>query len=149
MGDQSAVARDSMLGFGTLLQVNLPGTGWTTLAGVMDLDGPELSTEEVKVTHQESPDATHEYLPGLKDGGSISFDVVYIPGSPAHGNAPGGLAYEWRTRQVRDWRIVWPDSSSTTWSIRGFLTGFKPAAPLEDRLSASISIRVAAAPTLA
>lgn len=149
MGAQSQVARDGILGFGTQLQMDLPGRGYVTLAGVKDLDGPELGTEDVKVTHQESPDATHEYIPGLKEGGAVTFDVIYLPSDPAHNNTPGGLAYEWRNREVRNWRLIWPDAGGTTWSFAGYVNGFKPAAPLEDHLAASVSIKLAAAPTLA
>lgn len=63
--------------------------------------------------------------------------------------AARGLLYEWRTRQVRDWRIVWPTRPGTQWQFRGYLSAFKPSAPLADKLTASITIRVAAAPTLA
>ena len=147
--EQSQVARDAMLGFGSRLQMRLPGGEWTTLAGVQDLTGPELSTEDVQVTHQESPDAHHEHIPGLRDSGTVTCDVVYTPQSPAHGNQPGGLAYEWRSRTVRDWRIVWPDSGGTTWTFRGYVSGFSPSAPLAEALTASVTIRIAAAPTLA
>lgn len=149
MGAQSQVARDAILGFGTLLEMRLPGGEYTALAGVKDLDGPELAVEDVKVTHQESPSATHEYIPGLKEGGAVSFDVVYVPESAAHGNQPGGLAYEFANREIRDWRITWPNTAGTQWTFRGYVNGFKPAAPLEDHLAASVSIKLAAAPTLA
>lgn len=149
MADQSPVARDAMLGFGTLLQRQEENGTWTTLAGVMDLDGPDMSAEAVKVTHQESPSATHEYLPGLIEPGTISTTLVYLPGGTAHGAAPGGLAHDFRSRAIRDWRIVWPDAGDTTWSFRGFVTALKPAAPLEDRLTLDVTIQLAAAPTLA
>lgn len=132
MGAQSQVAEDSLLGFGTLLQMQRDGGSYVTLAGVMDIDGPELATYDVAVTHQESPGATKEYRPGLKEGGAVSFDVVYLPGGPAHGNSEGGLAYEYAHRNVRNWRICWPDgdcATGTMWSFAGYINGFPPPQP--------------------
>lgn len=163
MGNQSQVAEDAILGFGTLLQLSTDGgTNYVTVAGVMDIEGPELATDDVEVTHQESPGETKEYIPGLLDGGTVSCDVVYLPGSPSDPPSPTGrgvhaghaadapgLVHEWRTRQIRDWRIIWPTTPGVEWRFKGYLSAFKPSGPMADKLTASITIRVAAAPTLA
>ena len=152
MPAQSEVARDSLLGFGTRLEVEDTAGQWRTLAGVMDIDGPELATDDVEVTHQESPGATKEYRPGLKEGGAVTFDVVFLPGGTAHGTGDLGLAGLYASRAVRQWRLVWPtadgDRGGVQWSFCGFINAFKPAAPLADKLSASVSIKVSGTPTL-
>ena len=44
---------------------------------IRDISGPEPSVNEVDVTSNDSPEQYKEFIPGLKDGGTVSFDVVY------------------------------------------------------------------------
>ena len=44
---------------------------------IRDISGPEPSVNEVEVTSNDSPLNYKEFIPGLKDGGTVSFDMVY------------------------------------------------------------------------
>ena len=44
---------------------------------IRDISGPEPQVNEVEVTSNDSPLNYKEFIPGLKDGGNVSFDMVY------------------------------------------------------------------------
>ena len=44
---------------------------------IRDISGPEPSVGEVEITSNDSPLNYKEFIPGLKDGGTVSFDMVY------------------------------------------------------------------------
>ena len=50
---------------------------WLKIGRIRDISGPEPSVNEVDVTSNDSPDNTKEFIPGLKDGGQVSFDMIY------------------------------------------------------------------------
>ncbi len=120
---------------------------FTTIAEVLDISGPGLSMEPVDATSHDS-DGWKEFIAGLKDGGDVSFDIQYIPSNATHKNASGGVLYDFDQRTLRNFQLVFPDSGSTTWTFAAFVTGFEPQAPVEDKLTASLTLKISGAPTL-
>lgn len=129
--------------FGTLLKRN-----GTTVAEVTNIGGPSLSRESIEVTNHQSANAWREKIKGLKDGGEVSFSINYVPTAATHTVGTGLLA-DFGVNTIDTWSIVWPDSGGTTWSMPGFISGFEPSAPIDDKLAADITITVTGQPTLA
>lgn len=130
--------------FGTLLKL-----GGTTIAGVTNLSGPGLTLETIDVTNHSSTSAYREFVGGLKDGGEIGVDIVFDPAAATHKNASGGLLYLLTTRASGSFSITFPDSGATVWSFTAFVTAFEPGAPVEDAMTASVTLKITGAPTLA
>lgn len=132
--------------FGTeLRRGNDAGTVFTAIANVTSVSGPGLSRETIDVTAHDSPEQWMEFLGGLKDGGEVSLDINYNPGEPTH----AFLQDDFDDTAPRAYRLVFPDDDQTTWSINGILTGYEPEAPYDDKLAASLTIKVSGKPTLA
>lgn len=76
----------AFLGKGTQLQVeDSPGSGtFTTYAEVLSISGPSLEGGEVDVTNMDSPGRNREFIAGLLDAGTITFDTNYIPSNTLH-----------------------------------------------------------------
>jgi len=140
---------DGQIGVGTLLKGQDGGTPgvYSTIAEVAEIGPPELATADVKVTHHESPDATEEYIPGLKEGGDLELTVNYLPNHATHSAAGSGLLNLWKTRAVRNWQLVFPTTPTRTWTLSGYVKKFKPGTPMDDKMSAEIAIKVASRPT--
>ena len=137
-------------GFGTLLKM---GDGaspevFTTVAEVTNIAGPSLATESIDVTSHDSASNHREHIPSLRDAGELSFSVNYLPGDNTHKQAATGLLGAYQSRTVKNWELVFPDAATTTWSLTGFINGFSPTGPTDDKLSADVSIKMTAAPTL-
>jgi len=130
--------------FGTLLKRN-----GTTIAEVTDITPPELSRDTAEVTHHQSPGMWREFLKILKDAGEVSLSINYIPSNTTHNAATGLLADLANDTTIDTWTLVFPDAGATTWSFAGILTKFSAKAPIDDRLTADITLKVNGVPTLA
>ncbi len=131
-------------GFGTLLKL-----GATTVAGVRDISGPNLSLETPDVTNHSSTGAWREFVGGVKDGGEVTFDLVFDPVAATHKNASGGLLYLLTTRASGSFSLTFPDTGATVWSFAAFVTAFEPGEPIDDALTANVTLKITGQPTLA
>jgi hypothetical protein len=137
--------------YGTLIQMGdgaTPTETFATIAEVLDVKGPgwKLATEDA--TNHSSPSAFEEKIATIKSGDDISFDVNLIPAGTTHGYSAGLLSV-WNNRTLRNFKVVFPNVGSTTWTIPCYVTGIAPAMPVKGKLTASISLSIAGAPTLA
>jgi len=135
--------------FGTLLQIGDGGSpeSFTTIAEVSSISGPSLSLDAVEITHHSSTDGWREFVGGLLDGGEVSFDINFLPTDATH-NASTGLLADMMNRTRRNFKLVFPDSGSTTWSFTALVTAFEPAEPTDDKLAASVTLKLTGKPTL-
>jgi len=116
---------------------------FTALANVNNISGPAFTRAVIDVTAHDSPDAWMESVGGLKDGGEITIDLNYDPA--AHDSLIADLS----DTDPRSYRVVFPDTDATSWTFPAILTGFEVTAPIDDKLTASLTYKVAGKPTLA
>lgn len=133
--------------FGTALQYEDPNNAGTyiTVAQAKDISGPERTTSDIEVTTHDSANAYREYLPGLKDGGNISFDLEFDPADSA---SQAELQTLMEDRTVLNWRLVFPNSDSSRFDFAGFINSFSAEAPVDGSLTASVGIKITGKPTL-
>lgn len=130
--------------FGTQLKYN-----GTTIAEITDIGIPELSRDMIEVTHHQSPAMWRERIKGLKDAGEVSITINYIPTNSTHNSAAGLLGDLANDTTNGTYTLVFPDVAATTWSFAGAISKFSGKAPIDDRLTADITIQVMGQPTLA
>lgn len=138
------------IGYGTFFHISEDlGATWTEMAEVYDITAPNDSVDEVDATHMQSPNRTREFIPGLIDPGEASFEMNFVPGSPSDLKI---AALKTAGTRVRC-RITFPNA--VAWTFTGWVSGYEPAVPTDDRMTASVTWRVsgstvatpAAAPT--
>lgn len=136
---------NASIGYGTMIQRGdlLTPTSFADLAELKDISGPSMEVDSVEATHQASPDAHKEFIPGLVDGGEVSVEMQLIEGGAERGN----LLEDFQGRVTRFWRIVLPSSGS--WTYKAFITGFDPANPIEDVMTDSLSWKITGKPVWA
>jgi len=136
--------------FGTLLKIGDGGDPetFTTIAEVSSISGPGLSLDTIDVTHHSSTAGWREFVGGLLDAGEVSFDINYTPTDATH-DASTGLIKDMVDRTVRNFQLVFPDTGNTTWSFSALVTGFEPSEPIDDKLAASVTLKLTGQPTLA
>lgn len=135
----SAWGAQLQIGDGAMVEV------FTAIAQVRDIGGPSLSLDTLDVTTHDSTDAWRDFVGGLKDGGEVSLELVYNPDSLTQ----IALRTDLDGRTVRNFKLVFPDATSTTWAFAATVTGFEPSANVGDELSASCTLKVTGEPTLA
>ena len=102
-------------------------------AEIISIDGPDQSREAVESSHM-ATNNYHTFLPaGLVDGGSLEFEIAYDDSS---GEPPITGATEVIT-------VTYGNGSTLSAVFDGFVTGFNPSAAIDERMTATVSVKVA------
>lgn len=105
-------------------------------------NGPQGDKTIIDVTAHDSTGSFREKIGGLRDGGQVTFDINWDPSEVTH----QPLWDDWKDDvQPRDYRITYPDASTIDFSA--VVTQFQAQAPLDDKLSASITMEISGEPT--
>lgn len=130
------------IGNGAQFQIesNTPGT-YTAIAEVFDITPPNETTDVIDASHLGSPD--REFIMGLTDPGETSFEMNFVPGSASETALLAAKA----SRTAKKFRIVFPNLY--TWSFNGLVTGYEPAVPNDDKMTATVTIKVTGSVTRA
>jgi len=124
----------------------LTGAAYDEMANVSSFGGPGLSLDTEDVTTHDSTGGWEEVVGTILRSGELSMDIVYDP-ADATADATTGLVYAMENRISCFFKVTFPDT--TEWSFTGYVTGFEPSAPADGALTASVTIKVNGAPTLA
>ena len=120
---------------------NAGAGAYVDLAEVNDISGPSISQGTVDVTSHDSP--WREYKATIADGGEISFDINYIPSDATHQLIRGAVS----DGADHQFQITFTDGSTATFN--GIVTSFEIGAPVADKMSAAIKIKVTGSITFA
>lgn len=123
---------------------------WTRVVKCDDIGGPKLKRDTIDVTTHDNIDDYKEFIGSLKDGQDVTVAVVFDPTDPSHNtNGYASMAQAFEDGIVRQWKIVYPTSPSTKWTLSGFVVAFEPGAKTKDALRMTLMIKVTGKPTLA
>jgi predicted secreted protein len=135
---------NAMIGYQTQVYVsdqNSPGL-WTPIAEVIEVTPPNAQADDVDATHMLSPNRTREYIVGLIEPGEASFGMNRIPGGTTEVLLQGLQT----SGALRNWRFVWPNN--TEWLFSAYVKGYETSSPLDDRMTATCTLKVAGATTI-
>lgn len=133
---------DAAIGFGTIFEISTDGGAtYAAIAEVTSITPPAFSVDTPDVTHMQSPGGVREFIPGLIDPGECSIEQNFLPGSPSEAVILGLL------RVKAKCRITWP--AGQKWTFDGILTSYAPAAPLDDKMTATTAFKVSASVVVA
>ncbi|HEU4986864.1 MAG TPA: phage tail tube protein [Rhizobiaceae bacterium] len=134
-------ATGAAIGYGSKLAI---GDGavpevFSDVAEVTSITPPSDSIDVIDATHMQSPNKTREFIEGLIDPGECSFDINFVPGGAAD-TAIQAL----KGTGVHNFRITFApgDAGSVTWDFAGILTGYEPDVPVDDKMTATVTIKV-------
>jgi len=124
---------------------------YTVIAQVRDIAGPNQSTDTIETTSRDNANLYKSYLAGMRDGGEVTFDLVYDPDLATHSAASaGGLVKLLQDGTLNNFRLSFPDAApATTVTFAGIVTNFAPKAPMNDAFTADVTIKVSGRPTWA
>lgn len=135
-----------VLGKGIALQWDQSGS-YVTIAQLTNVTF-SANRETVDVSTHDTTGLWREKIKGWKEG-SISFEGVHDPGITTHANTNGLLEDLEDDAANHMWKIIFPDSGSTEFTVEGILTDFESDTPIDDYITLSGTVEFSAAPTLA
>jgi predicted secreted protein len=140
------MASQAKIGHGALFRIendNSPAS-FTTIGEITSITMPSISRDAIDATHSESPNQWREFIAGLKDGGEVSAELNMVPGS-----AGTTLLMAQLTRsEPTACRIIFP-ANDYQWSFDAIMTGFESEAPVDDKMTATVTFKITGQPVLA
>jgi predicted secreted protein len=135
---------------GTLLKIGDGGGSevFTTIAQVMTISGPSLSMDTLDTTDHDAA-SFKTFVGSYRDGGEVTLEIHWDPATATHGVTTGLLKKFKDSSSPTNYQLVFPDTGATTWSFAALVTAFAPSAPHDGKLTASVTLKVSGAPTLA
>ena len=140
----------------TLLAIGSAGCPQTfqTIANVGDMGGPSFSADTVDVTSHSNDNPWDQWVTTLLRGGEVPIPLFFIPSSGAnpggqfgHG-ASSGLMSVFTGRELRRYRLIFPDAASTTWYFDAFISNFAMKAPVAGVETADVTFKITGQPLL-
>jgi predicted secreted protein len=135
------------IGYGITLYVSDAAPDTTAdnvVAGVMTVTPPSPTRDIIDVSSSDSPGMAREFIAGMIDYGEVTAEILWVPGTAAD-VLLRTISLE---RSPRTYKITWsqldPDVSIT---FLAFLTAFERTSPLDDKMTASITLKVTGAPS--
>lgn len=108
------------------------------VAEVTNISGPDEALELIDATHMGSPGARREYIPSLLDSGEVQLDLNFLPAD----SNQGGLRADLNNRVRRNFKLVWTDTGTTTYSFAAYVTAHSKSAQIDDKLTASVTLKI-------
>lgn len=130
---------DAMIGYTTKYEIwdaSASPAAFVEIAEVFNVTPGEASADRIDVTHHQSPGRRREYISGLIDSGEASFELNWIPGS----DSDEILRDLFTSGAVVNHRITFPNGVTVTYEAS--ITGFSKAVPVDDRMTATITVAV-------
>lgn len=129
---------EAMIGYGSEFRLgdgNSP-EDFEPLAEVFNITPPADSVDILDASHMLSPNRTREFIEGMIDPGECSFELNFIPG-----NSDDDAIQAWKVAGGRkNCQIKFPNG--VTWTFAGLLSAYEPAVPFDDKMTATVTIKV-------
>lgn len=126
--------------FGTEWAMHDGSSTYVAVAEVTSIDVLDISVDSYDVSSHDSANQWREFVSGMKDAGELSMEINYDPA--LHGTLFSAIGSE------RNHRITLSDSGAAVVSFAAFITKMSAQAPYDDKLSASVSLKVTGAVTI-
>jgi len=135
---------DAMIGYQTKYSIRATAGSSGTLteiAEVINVTPGEATADRIDATHMQSPNRRREYISGLIDNGEASFEINWVPGSTTDEFIRGLF----ESGETREHQIEFPNGVTVTYEAS--IIGYSKAIPIDDRMTATITVAVSGAET--
>ena len=129
------------IGYGTTFSIGTSGASpvYTAVAQVTSVTPPNYARDAIETTHMTSLGSFREFIPGLMDAGEATIEINFI----ASATDTIIAAME---AGVGNFKITFPNA--VDWMFTAIVTAYSVTAPLADKMSATITLKVTGEPTL-
>lgn len=127
--------------FGTTLSVTI-GAVLTPIAELTNIDGVAVEADDIDTTTHNSADGYRTYEQGLRDGGSVEIEGIFINDA-----SQIGLKTLFDSGALVACEIGFP-AGLAHWEFNAYVKALSNGAPIDDRLSFAATLKVSGKPTL-
>jgi len=114
----------------------------TTVVQVREISGPAVSTTVIDVSSRAAIART--FLSGMQDSGEVTFDIVYDPDEAGHSaTVAGGLVKLQKDGTASVWKLLFPVATTVVGAtFSAFVTNFSLKTPLDDAMTADLTLKI-------
>ena len=134
------------IGYGSkyaIWDASLTIPAFVEVAEVINITPGEATADRVDATHMQSPGRRREYISGLIDNGEASFEINWVPGS----DTDVMLRDLFTSGEIVQHQITFPGTPGVTLTYDASIIGFSKVIPIDDRMTATITLAVSGAET--
>lgn len=110
--------------------------GWVAIAEISAIDGPSKTRETIEVTALDSVGGYREYIPSLREGGTISLTMNYTRATYNTMNT------DFESNDTQNYLIAVPDTENTMFEFEGLVTELPLGMSVGDKITANATIKV-------
>ena len=119
--------------------------GEDPIGEVTSINGLNLDSDEIEVTHLESPGGYEEVIQTIRRTGTVSIEGNFVPGNDGQAQ----LMADYLTGAIDTYVIAFPDEMATEWEFEGFVKSAPSTeAGIDGAVSFTAEIRVTGEPSL-
>ena len=119
--------------------------GYDTIGQVVSISGPDGNVPEVDVTHLLS--TGKEFVGGLPDFGNVTLTVIWDKATTS--TQHDALYTDFTAQTVDGYRIFFSDSPQSTLTFNAYPSQYSWTLGVDERVEATIGLKVTGAPVLA
>lgn len=109
---------------------------WSAITELFDIGGPDGSANEIDVTDLDS--TAKEFRMGLKDSGTITLGLNYIPSNTVHTT----LRTRWNARTINDYEMRFTGSPIVKWTFQAYVQNLSISNSVDAKTEGSITLRI-------
>lgn len=117
------------------------GTSYTDVADVTEIGVLDISAETIESTVHGSAGGWRTFIGGLKDAGELKMSINYDPA--VHGTILTNIGVDNVAHE-----ITLTDAGAAVITFDGILTGLSVGAPMDDKLTGEVTIKISGAVTV-
>lgn len=127
--------------FGTVWAMDpAAGVTYVDVADVTEIGVLDMKADTIETTVHGSPGQWRTFIGGMKDGGELKMSINYDPA--VHGTIMTAIGAD-STHE-----LTLTDAGAATVVFDGIITAFSVGAPMDDKLTAEVSIKVSGQPVV-
>ncbi len=115
---------------------------FTTIAEIQSIDGPNKTRPMIKATKLDSDGGYDEFIPGFKDGGTISLVMMWTR------DGYDAMNDDYESDDSVNYQIIATDTGATTYSFTAYCSDLGFGVPDADKILAPCSLKITGQPTM-
>lgn len=112
---------------------------FSAIAEINSIQGPDKSRETIDVTSLDSTGGYREFIAAFRDAGQVQLEMNFTRDGYLDMND------DFEVDTLVDYQIVLPDTGNTTIDFSGLVINLGLAIPLDDKITAPVTIKISGA----
>ena len=122
--------------FGRADQASSTPSGFTTIAEINSISGPNLSRDTIDVTSLDSVGGYREFITSFRDGGEVTLEMNFtLAGFEA-------MRDDFNSDDVWEYRITLNNTEGTQIDFDAYVTGIGIDIPMDDKVTSNVTLKI-------